>query len=76
MLLHALVLLVLLPLLRLLPPLVLLVLAIALLVYDAYRPRRTMRSCMDTTPIDMRRADDGRGDGNPEDPSMTWGYLR
>lgn len=54
--------------------LLLLALAIALFVYDAYRPGRTVRSRMDTTSIDMRRADDGRGDGNPEDPSMTWRF--
>jgi hypothetical protein len=52
----------------------LLALAIVLFTYDAYRPRQTMRSRMDTTPIDLRRADDGRGDGDPEDPSMTWGF--
>ena len=47
-------------------------LAIALMVYEEYHPRR-LRNSMDTTSIDMRRADDGRGDGiPPEDPSMTW----
>jgi hypothetical protein len=50
----------------------LLFLAIALFVYDAYRPGRTVRSRMDTTSIDMRRADDGRGDGNLEDPKWIW----
>ena len=50
----------------------LLALAIALMAYEAYHPRR-LRDCMDTTSIDMRRADDGRGDGIfPEDPSATW----
>jgi hypothetical protein len=49
----------------------LLALAIALMVYEAYHPRR-LRNFMDTTSIDMRRADDGRGDGiPPEDPSAT-----
>lgn len=52
----------------------LVMLGIALFVRSVYRPRRTMRSRMDTTSIDMRRADDGRGDGNPDDPSMTWRY--
>ena len=38
----------------------LLMLAVALLAYAGpRRPRQTMRSRMDTTSIDMRRADDG-----------------
>jgi hypothetical protein len=53
--------------------LLLLILGIVLFAYASFRPRRrTMRSRMDTTSIDMRRADDGRGDGNLEDPQMTW----
>ena len=49
----------------------LLALAIALMVYEAYSPRR-WRNSMDTTSIDMRRADDRRGDGiPPEDTSAT-----
>jgi hypothetical protein len=45
--------------------------AIALIAYETYHPRR-LRNSMDTTSIDMRRADDGRGDGiTPEEPSMT-----
>jgi hypothetical protein len=51
---------------------VLVALAIALMAYEAYHPRR-LRNSMDTTSKDMRRADDGRGDGiAPEDPSATW----
>lgn len=49
----------------------LLALAIALMAYESFHPRR-MRNSMDTTSIDMRRADDGRGVGTaPEDPSAT-----
>ncbi len=49
----------------------LLALAIALMAYEAYHPRR-LRNSMDTTSLDMRRADDGWGDGIPlEDPSAT-----
>jgi hypothetical protein len=53
----------------------LLMLAVALLAYvGPRRPRQTMRSRMDTTSIDMRRADDGLGDGKLDDPSTTpWG---
>ena len=51
--------------------LLLLILGIALFVY-ASLPKRTMRGRMDTTPDDLRRADDGRGDGNPDDPQKTW----
>ena len=42
----------------------LVLLAIALMIYEAYHPRR-IRMSMDTIPPDMRRADDGRGDGIP-----------
>jgi len=50
----------------------LILLAIVLMVYEAYHPWR-LRKSMNTTSIDMRCADDGRGDGiPPEDPSMTW----
>lgn len=52
--------------------LLLLIMGIALFVYASLPSRRTMRSRIDTTSIDMRRADDGRGDGNPDDPQMTW----
>jgi hypothetical protein len=53
--------------------LLLLILGIALFAYDSFRPRRrTMRNRMDTTSIDIRWADDGRGDGHLEDPQMTW----
>lgn len=53
----------------------LLAVAIALFAYAEYRPRQSLRNRMDTTSIDMRRADDRRGDGNPEDPSMTWFFT-
>lgn len=39
------------------------------------RPRRTLRDHMDTTPTDMRRADDGKGYGSLEDPSTTWTWA-
>ncbi len=52
--------------------LLLLILGIVLFVYASLPSRPTMRSRIDTTPPDLRRADDGRGDGNPEDPSTTW----
>jgi hypothetical protein len=51
--------------------LLLIILGVALFVY-ASLPKRTLRRGMDTTPTDLRRADDGRGDGNPEDPQQTW----
>jgi hypothetical protein len=49
-------------------------LGIAFFIIAMCRPRRTLRDRMDTTPTDMRRADDGRGYGNPEDPSTTWAW--
>jgi hypothetical protein len=58
-------------LLWLLVPMVLLFLAG---MYRVYRPRRSLREFMDTTPVDMLRADDGKGYGHLEDPSETsWG---
>ena len=52
--------------------LLLLILGIVLFVYASLPNRRRLQSRMDTTPDDLRRADDGRGDGNPDDPQSTW----
>jgi hypothetical protein len=51
--------------------LLLIFLGIAFSLISMCRPRRTLRDCMDTTPTDMRRADDGKGYGNPQHPSTT-----
>jgi hypothetical protein len=50
-----------------------LILGIALFVYASLPKRTSIRSRMDTTPADLRRADDDKGDGNPDDPWL-WMY--
>jgi hypothetical protein len=51
--------------------LLLTILGIALFVY-ASSLKRTPRNRMDKTPTGARRADDGRRNGNFEDPQRTW----